>query len=110
MTRLARNQGELSVLRPLLVFFNLAAFSFSAVVREMAPISSSLEKSATLNFLIMWYHAVCLENSHKYKVRNSYSMDEATPPKPKPPPNNLHGTMYIVTKLNATKAAAESSY
>jgi len=58
MTRLARNQGELRVLRPLLVFFNLAAFSFSAVVREMAPISSSLEKRATLNFLIMLYHAV----------------------------------------------------
>ena len=36
-------------------------------------------------------------------------MDEATPPK-MAPNINLHGTMYIVTKLNATKAAAESSY
>jgi hypothetical protein len=57
-TRLVMNQGELRVLRPLLVFFNVAAFSFSAVVREMAPISSSLEKRATLTFLIMLYHAV----------------------------------------------------
>jgi hypothetical protein len=51
------NQGELRVLRPLLVFFNLAAFSFSAVVREMAPMSSSLENRATLNLLIILYHA-----------------------------------------------------
>ena len=55
--RLTMNEGELRVLRPLLVFFNLAAFSFSAVVREMAPMSSSLENRATLNLLIILYHA-----------------------------------------------------
>lgn len=50
------------VLRPLLFFFRSAAFFFSAVVREMAPMASSLEKSATLTFLMIEYHAEGLDN------------------------------------------------
>ena len=56
--KLKMKPGELSVLRPLLVFFKSAALFFSAEVRETAPISSSLENRATLTFLMMEYQAV----------------------------------------------------
>jgi hypothetical protein len=52
------NPVELRVLRPLLDFLRSDAFFFSAVVREMAPMASSLEKKAALTFLIIVYHAV----------------------------------------------------
>ncbi len=56
--KLTMNPGELSVFRPLEFFFRSAAFFFSALVRETAPMSSSLEKRATFSFLMMLYHAV----------------------------------------------------
>jgi len=52
------NPGELSVFKPLLFFFKSAALAFSAEVRDMAPISSSVENNATLNLLMIVYHAV----------------------------------------------------
>ena len=58
MTKLTMKPVELRVLRPLLFFFRSAAFFCSAVVREMAPIDSSLEKRAVLTFLMIVYHAV----------------------------------------------------
>ena len=57
--KLTINPGELSVFRPLLFFFRSAALAFSADVREMAPISSSVENNATLTLLMIVYHAVC---------------------------------------------------
>ena len=56
--KLTINPGELSVFRPLLFFFRSAALAFSADVREMAPISSSVENNATLTLLMIVYHAV----------------------------------------------------
>lgn len=57
-TKLTMKPVLLSVLIPLLVFFNSEAFFFSAEVREMAPMSSSVEKSATRTCLMILYHAV----------------------------------------------------
>mmetsp|Transcript_17525 Transcript_17525/g.37881 ORF Transcript_17525/g.37881 Transcript_17525/m.37881 type:complete len:200 (+) Transcript_17525:1399-1998(+) len=56
MRKLTMKPGELSVLRPLLVFFKSAAFFFSAEVRETAPMSSSLVKRAALTLLMIVYH------------------------------------------------------
>ena len=52
------NPGELSVLIPLLDFFKSEAFFFSAEVREIAPMSSSVENRATRTCLMILYHAV----------------------------------------------------
>ena len=57
MTKLTTNPVELRVFRPLLFFFRSAAFFFSAVVRETAPMDSSLEKRAAVTFLMIVYHA-----------------------------------------------------
>jgi hypothetical protein len=56
--KFAINPGELSVFKPLEFALISAAFFFSADVREMAPISSSVENNATLTFLMIVYHAV----------------------------------------------------
>jgi hypothetical protein len=55
--KLTMKPVELSVLSPLLVFFSSTAFSFSADVREMAPMSSSVEKRAARTLLMIEYHA-----------------------------------------------------
>lgn len=68
MPKLTMKPVELRVLRPLLFFFRSAAFFSSALVREIAPMDSSLEKRAALTFLMIVYHAVGGErNDHTHR-------------------------------------------
>ena len=56
--KLIINPDEYNVFKPLLFFFRSAAFCFSADVREIAPMSSSVENNAMFTLLIIVNHAV----------------------------------------------------
>ena len=58
--KLTINPDEYNVFKPLLFFLRSAAFCFSADVREIAPMSSSVENNAMFTLLIIVYHAVLL--------------------------------------------------
>lgn len=64
--KLIKKPGEFRVLNPEESFLRSAAFFFSAEVREIAPMDSSVEKKATRNFLMIVYHAVYLFSSWRF--------------------------------------------